>query len=102
MSLSNRLAAWASGFRGSTGKARCKSRRGKRGAGQRVRPAVEPLEDRTLPAPTWQPIGPAPIAPNLNTLADPNNSAVGAVESFVSKQLPDGSFVAYAGTVNGG
>jgi hypothetical protein len=72
----------------------------------------ERLEDRTLLTitasgiPAWQPAGPAPEIDNHWVNAQPNDTAVGAIESIaVHENVPgdpaDG-YVVYAGAVNGG
>ncbi len=73
------------------------------------RPFLEVLEDRRLPSvsltgvPSWIERGPGPITGSGHTVAFPNNTAVGAVESIVTgRSSTTGSIVAYAGTVNGG
>jgi hypothetical protein len=83
-----------------------------RPTGRRARPRFELLEDRAVPSaslfgdtPTWSDQGPGPIRNNTLTAAAPDNRVAGAIETFVTQATPgspDGDFVVYAGTVNGG
>jgi hypothetical protein len=72
------------------------------------RPVLETLEDRTVlditltGTPNWLEQGPGPIVNSYLVNAQPNNAAVGAVESVAVQQTGIGHYIVYVGTVNGG
>jgi hypothetical protein len=85
----------------------CRGRKRLGTARVRSRPALEQLEDRVLPSiawsaisPPWEEMGPGPIQ-NAGGKATPND-AVGAIESVAVASTGPGTYIAYAGTANGG
>jgi len=77
---------------------------GKSGRPLRFRPAVEPLEDRSLLSiyvtpPTWNEIGPRPITQSQENVP-PDSSVVGAIQSIAIN--PQNQSQIYVGSVNGG
>jgi hypothetical protein len=73
------------------------------------RPRLEILEERRLfsislaGVPSWVEMGPDPIENGQGfQMASPNNAEVGAIESIAAEPTGPGTYIVYAGTVNGG